>query len=576
MKKALQLVTVMAFSWLFVGSESVFAQEEKESSTITYEHVDVQNLSLEDRSKIIEGPPIGIADGKDHTYTLVYEEMLAESEKSTFISPSSEVRKDPDEQPRNLPKTNEKVPNSRFYIFGTLLVISSILVLAKNKRHRSFFSVIILIPVLMTSLPKTARATDISTLAENVQEVLAISEGLTYRPKTIEGYQYLGYLHTVKESEAAGAVVQEKGEVHVSYIDENEQPLSDPIMMTGKLGESYETEEKQFEGYELVTVKGMAKGKYTNEPQSVIYLYKKSIAVKNGHVTVYHEDEEGKELASSVIIQGPVGSEYTTEPIVIENYELADVSGESTGTFSEAAQIVTYHYRYKKGTVLVKHIDIDTGEQVAEDNLVEGKINESFKIDALEIDQYVWKQTTGDSIGYFTETPQEIVFQYRALGTVNIRFKQRIIDWRSSARPAPYQIIDPVGRYYPVRLDMEGSREAEVVEAEITDMIKNGVSFIGEKGAPVEELDQLIDRYNGFDPKEFVWHYIFWDKDDTWNGENPIPRPESVFDKNEYLLSDYTGNDSYGPGIIYPDDYDGTYKKGSQDITLILVELIYG
>jgi LPXTG-motif cell wall-anchored protein len=65
------------------------------------------------------------------------------------------------------------------------------------------------------------------------------------------------------------------GKVTVRYLDEYENDIISPIVITGDIGEPYKTEKKAFEGYTFVDVSGEEEGEFTEEDIMVIYFYAK-------------------------------------------------------------------------------------------------------------------------------------------------------------------------------------------------------------------------------------------------------------------------------------------------------------
>lgn len=100
--------------------------------------------------------------------------------------------------------------------------------------------------------------------------------------KTIPGYQL-----TEKPANATGefqltpqtvSYIYKKMDgaaVTVKYEDEAGNTLSDSIILTGKLGNKYQTEAKSIPGYQLKEKPSNTEGTYTNNPQEVIYIYEK-------------------------------------------------------------------------------------------------------------------------------------------------------------------------------------------------------------------------------------------------------------------------------------------------------------
>ncbi len=62
--------------------------------------------------------------------------------------------------------------------------------------------------------------------------------------------------------------------VTISYIDEDGKSISPDIVLSGKLGEAYESKAIIKDGYELISTPDNAKGTFTEKEQKVTYIYK--------------------------------------------------------------------------------------------------------------------------------------------------------------------------------------------------------------------------------------------------------------------------------------------------------------
>lgn len=86
--------------------------------------------------------------------------------------------------------------------------------------------------------------------------------------------------------------------VTATYVDEDGNEIADPIILEGYIGETYTTEQKEITGYEFKEVhqdSDPVSGEFTEEEQTVIYVYTKSL----GSLTVEKVDEKGKTLAGA-------------------------------------------------------------------------------------------------------------------------------------------------------------------------------------------------------------------------------------------------------------------------------------
>ncbi|QIL50562.1 MucBP domain-containing protein [Weissella coleopterorum] len=133
------------------------------------------------------------------------------------------------------------------------------------------------------------------------------------------------------------------GNVTVYYQNLNGGNIADSEVLSGNVGDEYETKQKKIDGYTFKEVQGNPTGKFTDQEQTVTYVYTKD-PVKGADVTAKYVDESGKEIAQSEVKSGNIGDKYTTEKKDIKGYTFKEVEGSITGTLSDKAQTVTYIY----------------------------------------------------------------------------------------------------------------------------------------------------------------------------------------------------------------------------------------
>ncbi|MGG5369674.1 MucBP domain-containing protein [Enterococcus sp. AZ196] len=137
----------------------------------------------------------------------------------------------------------------------------------------------------------------------------------------------------------------EQGKVLVHYQDEEQNPLSSDIELTGDIDDFYAAEVKHFEGYFLKGIEGNYSGKYKAEDQEVTLTYAKmGIGIEKGIVLAQYQDKSGKPLAGVELLMGEIGSNYTTTQKNIEGFELKEVQGNAEGQYVEGITEVIYVY----------------------------------------------------------------------------------------------------------------------------------------------------------------------------------------------------------------------------------------
>ncbi|MFS7404464.1 MucBP domain-containing protein [Carnobacterium maltaromaticum] len=202
-------------------------------------------------------------------------------------------------------------------------------------------------------------------------------------------------------------------DITVNYVDENNNKLSDSVILSGDIGDSYTTEQKELDGYTFKEVKGNTIGTFTNQEQEVTYVYTKNL-VKASPVTVYYVDTEGTKLSSDVLLEGNVGDSYTTEQKELDGYAFKEIKGNATGTFTNEEQEVTYVYTknpVKASPVLVHYVDTE-GTKLSSDVLFKGNVGDSYKTEQKEFSGYTFKEVKGNAIGTFTNEEQEVTYVY--------------------------------------------------------------------------------------------------------------------------------------------------------------------
>ncbi|TDW16946.1 MucBP-like protein [Breznakia blatticola] len=131
--------------------------------------------------------------------------------------------------------------------------------------------------------------------------------------------------------------------VTIKYQDTDGQAIIDDIQLEGNIGETYTSEQKTFAGYTFKEVIGNPQGSFSDEAQTVTYVYTKDV-VAGMPVTVKYQDTDGNVIAKEDILQGNIGESYTTSQKQIPGYTYKEVIGNQNGTFSDQAQTIIYVY----------------------------------------------------------------------------------------------------------------------------------------------------------------------------------------------------------------------------------------
>ncbi|WP_430607117.1 MucBP domain-containing protein [Enterococcus sp. DIV1939] len=214
--------------------------------------------------------------------------------------------------------------------------------------------------------------------------------------------------------------------VIVNYTDTEGNELAPSETLTGKVGLPYETAVKTISGWTLTEVPENAKGTFSEEAQTVTYVYDRSEA---SPVTVQYVDTEGNELVPSEVLTGKVSLPYETVAKTISGWTLTEVPKNAKGTFSEKAQTVTYVYdRSEASPVTVQYVDTE-GNELVPSEVLTGKVSLPYETVAKTISGWTLTEVPKNAKGTFSEKAQTVTYVYD----------------RSEASPVTVQYVDTEG-----------------------------------------------------------------------------------------------------------------------------------
>ena len=191
-------------------------------------------------------------------------------------------------------------------------------------------------------------------------------------------------------------------------------------------------------------------------------------------VAKYKEVETENELIDDETIEGRVDDPYTTIDKIDEinqqndnKYSFIRVDGDSEGTMKTDTIYVTYWYQKKETSVLVKYVDIDTNEELYEQNLITGRIDQEYttvnqlkNINKKYGDIYEFVRVDGDVDGTMEGTQKVITYYYKKVKSkIVVKFLSEDTQEEISERE---EYEDYIGKEYSTRpQDIEGWKLVE-------------------------------------------------------------------------------------------------------------------
>ncbi|MFG5428346.1 MucBP domain-containing protein [Enterococcus faecalis] len=206
-------------------------------------------------------------------------------------------------------------------------------------------------------------------LSESIAEFNAEKRGI---------YQAIATI-TVKPSEVEGTVVSR-------YVDEYNNEIETSSILTGLVGSEYTTTKKNITGYTFKEVQGNVNGSFTEEPQSVTYIYTKD-PVKAANITVNYQDESGNAISDVVILSGNVGDSYESEQKTITGYTFKEVQGNKGGFFTAEDQTVTYIYTKNENPVTPTGSD-SINPSISGNVTTDIDVSENFNVSKIKSERF--------------------------------------------------------------------------------------------------------------------------------------------------------------------------------------------
>ncbi|MGH1772415.1 MucBP domain-containing protein [Enterococcus raffinosus] len=206
---------------------------------------------------------------------------------------------------------------------------------------------------------------------------------------------------------------QPGADVTVKYQDEEGETLADDEILSGNIGENYTSEKKTITGYTFKEVQGNPTGPFTDQPQTVTYIYTKS-PVPAADVTVKYQDTNGKTLANDEKLSGNIGENYTSEQKTITGYTFKEVQGSPTGPFTPQPQTVIYVYTKNAANTssVTVHYQDEAGKSLADTVTLTGKVGETYSSEQKKSTGYNFKEVRGNPKGQFTTEAQTVTYVY--------------------------------------------------------------------------------------------------------------------------------------------------------------------
>ena len=236
--------------------------------------------------------------------------------------------------------------------------------------------------------------------------------------------------------------------------------------------ENYTTLPKVINNYKVYQVPSNANGRI-EENTTVTYYYAK----KDGELVIrYINEETGENIIAPEIRGVDFGESYEAYSFengrrVFDNYEFVRVVGTEKGVIESERTEVIYYYRLRRGSVVVKYLDINTNQELIDSRQYDYNYGDNYSTIEEEIDGYNFDHVEGVTSGVFSGNV-EVRYYYRKINlTVTIHFKEEVTEAPLAADIIQYKNYGD--RYTTSRIDIDNYLYTRVDGNERGTMIRN-------------------------------------------------------------------------------------------------------
>ncbi|MBC1674539.1 MucBP domain-containing protein [Listeria welshimeri] len=549
---------LLTFGGFLLGNSPVYAAE-GDTSSITYKYVDFDTLTTEQKNSIIKGNPTETLNNDFENYSFVYQKNTSGDSASTDNNAAGGSNGNGNSVDGNstsgnassgnsLIKTGDVGPDIYLIMLGFVLVGGGIGLLTLKKRHAKQLLLFLIVfgggSIMIGSIAQAVENSNLKT-----QETTTVTKGTkeTKKPGNIEGYTYVGYIHTSKNDTAPTPPV-EQGTVTVNYQDEQGNSVAPSETLKGDVGKTYKTVQKDVEGYDFKEVQGNATGEFTTKAQVVNYIYAKTVTpVEQGTVTVNYQDEQGNTVAPTETLKGDVGETYTTVQKDVEGYDFKEVQGNTSGEFTKESQVVTYIYTQipvPAANLTIEYLD-ENGNQIHEPKIISGNVGDPYDVtgdlDELQIEGYTIDTTKlpANATGVLSNEPIQVIYIYNKNPLADVTITVKFVDYQGN----PFTVTDfstlKDGDFVPLYPNLDQYK----VQLDYNRQIYNQNQVVPDIVIPGKEGDTYSlpakMNFNIIDDKgNHVPYLISLDEDDSSTGVINWSNITSVPENREGTLTD--------------------------------------
>lgn len=197
--------------------------------------------------------------------------------------------------------------------------------------------------------------------------------------------------------------------VTVRYLDDSENPISEPTILNGKIDASFSVLPKELDNWTVKATPENTEGTFTQNPQEFIFIYEK---VLGAPVTIRYQDETLHDIDEPTVLTGKIDTPFNVVSKEINNWVLKTIPENPDGFFTLGPQEICFIYEKALGApVTVQYLDVN-GNHLAKTEVLSGQLDTPFESPTKQIPNWQLEETPDNTKGFFTDQPQKIRYIY--------------------------------------------------------------------------------------------------------------------------------------------------------------------
>lgn len=128
-------------------------------------------------------------------------------------------------------------------------------------------------------------------------------------------------------------------------------------------------------------------------------------------------------VADDEILTGKLGEAFTATSQNPPKLKLVSSYNKVEANFDLQTKEIIFYYDYEEAQINVKYVEIDTEKELAEEEIIKGKVNDSYQTKAKEIKGYKLVKVEGNKEGILDIENPTIIYYYKAIyGTLKVKY----------------------------------------------------------------------------------------------------------------------------------------------------------